>query len=209
MPSSATISPPPPRMRLTIEMCIRDSAIDADQHHRADRIVGSALDFGVGERRPRLRRGRLDRDLHMLLVERGGQIIAVDQRPVLRRPARAGLDFIDVEALSFEVHLRFHGEEGMGYSGKGSPPASGAGGPSDQTRSFSTSASVVPSSDGLADTVMPAASIAAILLSASPLPPDTMAPAWPMRRPGGAVRPAMKPTIGFLRPRLALSLIHI
>src|SRR3546814_6104632 len=38
-----------------------------------------------------------------------------------------------------------------------------------QTRSFSTSASVVPSSEGLADTLMPAASIAAILLSASPL----------------------------------------
>ncbi len=53
---------------------------------------------------------------------------------------------------------------------------------------------------------MPAASIAAILLSASPLPPETIAPAWPMRRPGGAVRPAMKPAIGFLRPRLASSI---
>jgi hypothetical protein len=27
---------------------------------------------------------------------------------------------------------------------------------------------------------------------------ETIAPAWPMRRPGGAVRPAMKPTTGFL-----------
>ena len=53
---------------------------------------------------------------------------------------------------------------------------------------------------------MPAASMAAILDSASPLPPEMIAPAWPMRRPGGAVRPAMKPTIGFLRPRLASSL---
>ena len=45
--------------------------------------------------------------------------------------------------------------------------------------------------------------MAAILDSASPLPPEMIAPAWPMRRPGGAVRPAMKPTIGLLRPRRA------
>ena len=44
---------------------------------------------------------------------------------------------------------------------------------------------------------MPAAFIASILI-APPLPPEMMAPAWPMRRPGGAVTPAMKPTIGFL-----------
>src|SRR5439155_10978651 len=69
----------------------------------------------------------------------------------------------------------------------------------------SNSLSVLPSSDGLGLTVIPAASIAAILLSASPLPPETIAPAWPMRRPGGAVRPAMKPTIGFFRPRFASS----
>ena len=55
---------------------------------------------------------------------------------------------------------------------------------------------------------MPAASMAAILSSAPPLPPEMMAPAWPMRRPGGAVRPAMKPTIGFLRPLLASSLMN-
>ena len=44
---------------------------------------------------------------------------------------------------------------------------------------------------------MPAASIAAILSDALPEPPLMMAPAWPMRRPGGAVWPAMKPTTGF------------
>ena len=43
----------------------------------------------------------------------------------------------------------------------------------------------------------PAASSAAILPAAVPLPPETMAPAWPMRRPGGAVAPAMKAAIGF------------
>src|SRR6185312_7713021 len=69
----------------------------------------------------------------------------------------------------------------------------------------SNSLSVLPNSDGLGDTVIPAASIAAILLSASPLPPETIAPAWPMRRPGGAVRPAMKPTTGLRRPRFASS----
>src|SRR3984893_8745164 len=53
------------------------------------------------------------------------------------------------------------------------------------------SASVLPSRAGDGDTVIPAASIAAIFDSASPLPPAMIAPAWPMRRPGGAVRPAM------------------
>ena len=33
-----------------------------------------------------------------------------------------------------------------------------------------------------------------------------IAPAWPMRRPGGAVRPAMKPTIGFDAAPLGLVL---
>src|SRR5262249_57314750 len=71
---------------------------------------------------------------------------------------------------------------------------------------FPNSASVLPSRAGDGATLMPAASMAAILDSASPLPPAMMAPACPMRRPGGAVRPAMKPTIGFLLPRLASSL---
>src|SRR5260370_5760110 len=66
-------------------------------------------------------------------------------------------------------------------------------------------ANVLPKRAGEAATLIPAASIAAILLSASPEPPEIMAPAWPMRRPGGAVRPATNPTMGFLRPRLASS----
>ena len=48
---------------------------------------------------------------------------------------------------------------------------------------------------GVGATAMPASFNAAILASAVPLPPDTMAPAWPMRRPGGAVVPAMKAAI--------------
>src|SRR5476651_1088664 len=71
---------------------------------------------------------------------------------------------------------------------------------------FNTSTRVFPIRAGEGDTLIPADSIAAILDGASPLPPEMIAPAWPMRRPGGAVRPAMKPTVGFLRPRLASSL---
>ena len=46
-------------------------------------------------------------------------------------------------------------------------------------------------------TWIPAAFMAFIFSSAVPLPPAMMAPACPMRRPGGAVWPAMKPTTGF------------
>src|ERR1700694_4546265 len=73
---------------------------------------------------------------------------------------------------------------------------------------FNFSTSVLPRRAGDGDTVIPADSIAAVLEPASPLPPEMMAPACPMRRPGGAVTPAMKPTIGFLRPRLASSLMN-
>ena len=53
-------------------------------------------------------------------------------------------------------------------------------------------------SAGLLTVTMPAASRARIFSAAVPLPPAMMAPAWPMRRPGGAVWPQMKPTIGFV-----------
>jgi hypothetical protein len=51
---------------------------------------------------------------------------------------------------------------------------------------------------GEATTVTPAARRAAILSLALPLPPEMMAPAWPMRRPGGAVKPAMNDTMGLV-----------
>jgi len=50
---------------------------------------------------------------------------------------------------------------------------------------------------GVAAMPMPAFLNASIFAAAVPLPPLTMAPAWPMRRPGGAVAPAMKPATGF------------
>mmetsp|Transcript_70039 Transcript_70039/g.200729 ORF Transcript_70039/g.200729 Transcript_70039/m.200729 type:complete len:220 (-) Transcript_70039:376-1035(-) len=64
---------------------------------------------------------------------------------------------------------------------------------------------VEPNSAGLCVTWTPAASSALILSWAPPLPPAMMAPAWPMRRPGGAVTPAMKETTGLLVLLLAFS----
>ena len=46
--------------------------------------------------------------------------------------------------------------------------------------------------------VIPADFITSILSSAPPLPPEMIAPACPILLPGGAVNPAIKPTIGFL-----------
>src|SRR4029079_14550535 len=71
---------------------------------------------------------------------------------------------------------------------------------------FRTSTSVFQIRAGDGDTLMPADSIAAILDGASPLPPAMIAPAWPMRRPGGAGRPAMTPPVAFFLPLLASSL---
>lgn len=56
--------------------------------------------------------------------------------------------------------------------------------------------------DGVTSTF--AASSAAILSTAVPFPPDIMAPAWPIRRPGGAVRPAINEITGFGTVRVRL-----
>src|SRR6266481_4531295 len=69
---------------------------------------------------------------------------------------------------------------------------------------FKAAATVEPMSAGDSTVWMPAAAIAAYLSFAVPWPPLMIAPAWPMRRPGGAVWPAMKPTTGFF----TLALIH-
>src|SRR3546814_7828020 len=57
---------------------------------------------------------------------------------------------------------------------------------------------VEPRLAGESATRNPADFSASILSPAPPLPPAMIAPAWPMRRPGGAVTPAMKPQMGFL-----------
>src|SRR6267378_998944 len=61
-----------------------------------------------------------------------------------------------------------------------------------------TFATVAPISAGLVTTVTPASWRAFIFSAAVPLPPAMIAPACPMRRPGGAVWPQMKPITGFL-----------
>ena len=48
-----------------------------------------------------------------------------------------------------------------------------------------------PASVGLSPTLTPAAARASILPCAVPLPPETIAPAWPIFLPAGAVTPAM------------------
>ena len=58
-------------------------------------------------------------------------------------------------------------------------------------------ASVSPIVAGLREIFTPAAWRAANLASAVPLPPLMIAPAWPMRFPGGALAPAMKAATGF------------
>src|SRR5580700_1084502 len=70
-----------------------------------------------------------------------------------------------------------------------------------------TLANVSPIAAGDCTTWIPAAVRAFILSAAVPFPPEIMAPACPMRLPGGAVRPAMNPTTGFgwLRVRLYFS----
>src|SRR5262249_3127238 len=60
-----------------------------------------------------------------------------------------------------------------------------------------TFAIVAPMSAGLFPNLAPAAFSAFIFSAAVPLPPAMIAPAWPIRRPGGAVWPQMNATTGF------------
>src|SRR6187399_2729637 len=55
----------------------------------------------------------------------------------------------------------------------------------------SCSAIALPRSAGLFTVRTPARSSALNLSAAVPFPPDTIAPAWPIRFPAGAVTPAM------------------
>merc|ERR1712176_1526575 len=61
---------------------------------------------------------------------------------------------------------------------------------------------VVPNKEGDGATATPAASNASIFDFASPFPPIIIAPACPIRRPGGAVTPHINPHIGFLLDNL-------
>ena len=54
-------------------------------------------------------------------------------------------------------------------------------------------------SEGVTATSMPHSLKTAILAAAVSSAPPTIAPAWPMRRPAGAVAPAMKPATGLVQ----------
>ncbi len=64
------------------------------------------------------------------------------------------------------------------------------GGTRGRYRPLTTSTMSVPASVGFWPTRTPAACSASCLAAAVPLPPETMAPAWPIFLPGGAVTPA-------------------
>ena len=63
---------------------------------------------------------------------------------------------------------------------------------------FKRAAIALPRSAGDFTVVTPAFSSAANLAAAVPLPPEMIAPAWPMRLPAGAEAPAMNETTGFV-----------
>ena len=71
--------------------------------------------------------------------------------------------------------------------------------------SFISSAIASPIFAGFLTTLIPLASRNAIFDLASPLPPEMMAPAWPILLPGGAVYPAIKLTTGRFLLLLAVS----
>src|SRR5262245_44700095 len=64
-------------------------------------------------------------------------------------------------------------------------------------REASTPATVEPNSEGLGATVSPQERMISAFSAALSPAAEMIAPAWPMRRPFGAVSPATKPTTGF------------
>src|SRR2546423_15357854 len=76
--------------------------------------------------------------------------------------------------------------------------------PSNYDRAFSRAINVSAIVAGVSAIAIPAALSASIFPAAVPFPPEMIAPACPMRRPGGAVMPAIKAATGFLQ----FALIH-
>jgi hypothetical protein len=79
---------------------------------------------------------------------------------------------------------------GGGGGGPPPPPRPAIGAGQAQPCSLTISTMSSPASVGFWPTFTPAAASASILPLAVPLPPDTMAPAWPIFLPAGAVTPA-------------------
>src|SRR6266513_2721034 len=76
--------------------------------------------------------------------------------------------------------------------------------PSNYDRAFSRAINVSAIVAGVSAIAIPAALSASIFPAAVPFPPEMIAPACPILRPGGAVPPAMNAATGFLQ----LFLIH-
>src|SRR6185312_6931022 len=66
-----------------------------------------------------------------------------------------------------------------------------------QTAVRTVSAAISATSVGVRPTRTPFASSASALAAAVPFEPDTIAPAWPIVLPGGAVKPAIYARTGF------------
>src|SRR3989442_267261 len=134
----------------------------------------------------------------------------------LLRPHREGLGRHDVPHS--ELARQLHGVQAMGL-GKGAHlnepvgeplggliDGAGAQGDDDVLRAedilelHRRSLRSGTTSAGRFITEIPARANAAIFSLAVPLEPEMIAPAWPMRRPGGAVWPAMKPITGLVIP---------
>src|SRR5262249_8441030 len=92
---------------------------------------------------------------------------------------------------TFEHHLLHvrRARSGGGAPGRSCLAPGSPGPPPSLARPYNKETRVLPISAGVGATLMPAACKAAILSLAAPLPPLMIAPAWPMRFPGGAVTP--------------------
>src|SRR2546425_6953924 len=72
--------------------------------------------------------------------------------------------------------------------------------PPERAASLSAASTASPISAGLCSTRTPHSCSTAIFSAAVPCPPAMIAPAWPIRLPGGAGCPATNATLGLLRP---------
>src|SRR2546423_11413138 len=69
--------------------------------------------------------------------------------------------------------------------------------PSNYDRAFSRAINVSAIVAGVSAIAIPAALSASIFPAAVPFPPEMIAPAWPMRRPGGPAKPAINAATRF------------
>src|ERR1017187_5903268 len=152
-------------------------------HHFAQALDGVRAVQGPHDNRP------LGHDLAQAAIERALLMYRVET-PCLRfrEPCHA-------QAHNLKAGLLNHGQDFSGL------PGSDSIGLNNGKRTFDTHkrlCTFTPKSAGVGQTVIPASSMALILSDALPLPPAIIAPACPIRRPGGAVCPATNPITGLV-----------